>query len=199
MAVPTRRGRISSGMPGGPAVPPGCWHALDAVWGSAQRVRLVTGPPSLVGDSAQIRSIHIVGVIPDSENPAKLLLVQNKDGSFTFPGGRLEARESLAEALVREVWEEARATIAPEWRPVAATRIEYLNRVPGRIHRFHPTYLLWVTGEIAFLSDEPHDDPAESVIGRRVVTAEEAVGLLDPLEQTVLHSALAARGGAGAS
>jgi 8-oxo-dGTP pyrophosphatase MutT (NUDIX family) len=149
-------------------------------------VRLVTGPPSLVGDGTHIRSIHIVGIVPDRTLPRKLLLVQNKDSSFTFPGGRLEPRETLAQALSREVWEEARATIAADWRPVAATRIEYLNRVPGRIHRFHPTYLLWVLGSVTTLSDEPHHDPADSVIGRHLATADEARPLLGPLEQAVL-------------
>ena len=152
----------------------------------------MTGPPTLVGDGTHIRSIHIVGIVPDRTLPGKLLLVQNKDSSFTFPGGRLEPRETLAQALSREVWEEARATIAADWRPVAATRIEYLNRVPGRIHRFHPTYLLWVLGSVTTLSDEPHHDPADSVIGRHLATPDEARALLGPLEQAVLAAALLA-------
>ncbi len=199
MTAPIRRAKTNPGTPGGPIIPPGCWHALDAVWGSAQRVRLVTGPASLVGDGTHIRSIHIVGMLPDRTVPPKLLLVQNKNASFTFPGGRLEPRETLAQALIREVWEEARATIAPDWCPIAATRIEYLNRVPGRIHRFHPTFLLWVMGSVTSLSDEPHHDPADSVIGRHLATVDEAQALLGPLEQTVLQAAMKSRDGAGAS
>jgi 8-oxo-dGTP pyrophosphatase MutT (NUDIX family) len=198
MTAPTRRTKTNTGTPGTPTVPAGCWHAVDAVWGSAQRVRLVTGPPSLVGDGTHIRSIHIVGRISDRATPPKLLLVQNKDTSFTFPGGRLEPRETLAQALTREVWEEARATIATDWCPVAATRIEYLNRVPGRIHRFHPTYLLWVLGSVTSLSDEPHHDPADSVIGRQLATAEEAKALLGPLELVVLQAAMKSLDGEGA-
>jgi 8-oxo-dGTP pyrophosphatase MutT (NUDIX family) len=136
-------------------------------------------------------------VIPESTISPKLLLVQNKNTSFTFPGGRLEPRETLAQALTREVWEEARATVAADWCPIAATRIEYLNRVPGRIHRFHPTYLLWVLGSVTSLSDEPHHDPADSVIGRLLATVEEAHALLGPLEQTVLQAAMKFRDGAG--
>ncbi|MES2465428.1 MAG: NUDIX domain-containing protein [Armatimonadota bacterium] len=199
MTAPTRREKTNSGPSGSPAIPPGCWHALDAVWGSSQRVRLVTGPPSLVGDGTHIRSIHIVGTVTERATPAKLLLVQNKNTSFTFPGGRLEPRETLAQALSREVWEEARATVASDWCPVAATRIEYLNRVPGRIHRFHPTYLLWVAGAVTSLSDEPHHDPADSVIGRRLATVEEANTLLGPLERTVLQAAIESKAGAGES
>lgn len=198
MTAPIRREKTNTGTPGSPAVPPGCWHAVDAVWGSAQRVRLITGPPSLVGDGTHIRSIHIVGIAPERTTPPKLLLVQNKDTSFTFPGGRLEPRETLAQALIREMWEEARATIAADWCPVAATRIEYLNRVPGRIHRFHPTYLLWVFGSVTSLSDEPHHDPADSVIGRHLATVEEARDLLGPLEQVVLEAAMVSFNGSGA-
>ena len=135
----------------------------------------------------------------DLVSASKLLLVQNKDSSFTFPGGRLEPRETLAQALSREVWEEARATISPDWCPIAATRIEYLNRVPGRIHRFHPTFLLWVSGSVTALSDEPHHDPADSVIGRRLATDEEAQELLGPLERAVLKAALTDYMGAGDS
>lgn len=170
-------------------VPPGAWHVVDATWGEAQRVRLVTGPPSLVGDPVHVRSIHVVGFLGDD-----VLLVQNKDQTWTFPGGRLEDNETLDAALHREVWEEARAHIAPGYRPVAATRIEFLNRVPGRVYRVHPTFLSWVAGDVKELSDEPHHDPADGVVGRRVMSPGEAHGLLGPLEQTVLTAALTAFG-----
>jgi 8-oxo-dGTP pyrophosphatase MutT (NUDIX family) len=171
----------------------GAWHVEEARWGDLQRVRLVTGPPSLVGDAAvQVRSIHVVAF---SGNADDVLLVQNKDQTWTFPGGRLEGSETLHEALVREVWEEARAVLVPDHTPVAATRIEFLNRVPGRVYRVHPTYLMWVAGTVAELSDEPHHDPADGVVGRLVTGAEEARNLLAPLEQVVLNAALAARNG----
>jgi 8-oxo-dGTP pyrophosphatase MutT (NUDIX family) len=119
-----------------------------------------------------------------------VLLVQNKDGSWTFPGGRLEERETTEEALTRELWEEARARARPGWVPLAATEITFVNRVPGRIHRVHPTFLLWVTGRVAVLSDEAHHDPADFVIGRRVAPVDEARALLPPLEIGVLNAAL---------
>lgn len=190
MTTPTTRKGRSTKKGAAGTLPPGAWHALDALWGEAQRVRLITGPPSLVGDSVQIRSIHMVGFWGETND---VLLVENKDGSWTFPGGRLEGYETLDQALIREVWEEARATITPGYQPIAATRIDFLNRVPGRVYRVHPTYLLWVGGYIAGLSDEPHHDPADNVVGRRVCSPDEARGLLGALEQRVLDAALTGR------
>jgi 8-oxo-dGTP pyrophosphatase MutT (NUDIX family) len=133
-----------------------------------------------------IRSIHLVGFVGKDD----VLLVQNKDGSFTFPGGRLEGNETLDAALHREVWEEARATIATGFRPVAATRIDFLNRVPGRVYRVHPSYISWVVGQVAALADEPCHDPAEGVVDRLVTTIPDAMMRLGPLEQRVLEAAL---------
>ena len=119
-----------------------------------------------------------------------VLLVENKDGTWTFPGGRLEDAETLDDALRREVWEEARARLAPAYTSVAATRIEFLNRVPGRVYRVHPTFLLWVAGQVESLSDDPHHDPADGVVGRAVLSADAAREKLGPLESRVLSAAL---------
>lgn len=181
MATTARRSKAKRMM-----LPGGAWHVLDAIWGESQRVRLITGVPSLVSDTIHIRSIHLVGFVGNDQ----VLLVENKDGSYTFPGGRLEGSETLDAALHREVWEEARATIAPGFRPVAATRIDFLNRVPGRVYRVHPSYISWVTGQVAALSDEPCLDPAEGVVGRLVTTIPDAMMRLGPLEQRVLEASL---------
>ena len=179
--IPTRANKIKR-----TALPHGAWSVTDAMWGEKQRVRLVTGPPSLAETPDHVRSIHAVGFV-DAD---RVLLVENKDRTWTFPGGRLEGGETLDEALRREVWEEARALLAPAHFTVAVTRIEFLNRVPGRVYRVHPSYIAWVVGEIVELSDEPHDDPADGVIGRRVATLTEAHALLGPMERQVLEVAM---------
>ncbi len=177
-------------------LPAGAWHVCDTTWGESQRVRLVTGAMSLVDAPERVRSIHAVGFVRGAVGSAEaqVLLVQNQDGSYTFPGGRLEGTETPAEALRREVWEEARAVLMPGDAPVAATRIEFLNRVPGRIHRVHPSFLLWVVAEIASLSDEACIDPAPNgVVGRHVVSITDARTLLSAPASFVLDAALALR------
>ncbi|WP_309685210.1 NUDIX domain-containing protein [Armatimonas sp.] len=167
-------------------LPPGAWRVEEAIWGEHQRVRLITGLPSIVDDQERVRSIHAVSFLADG----RVVLAENKDGSFTFPGGRLEGGETQHQALTRELWEEVRMRLAPGYKSLAATRIEFLNRVPGRVYRVHPTYLLWVSGQVAELSDEPHHDPADSVVGRRLCTAEEALTLLPELERRVFETYL---------
>lgn len=163
----------------------GAWRVEEVVWGDSQRVRLTTGPPTLVESVEHVRSVHAVAFHTEG-----VLVVQNRDGSWTFPGGRLEGGESMEDALHRELWEEARARIVPDYQPLAATRIDFVNRVPGRVYRVHPTYLLWVIGSVEELSDEPHHDPANAVVARKVVEADEAHRLLPLLEQRVLAEAL---------
>jgi len=170
-------------------MPSKAWHRVDSVWGESQRVRLTTGMPALIGDSAYVRSIHVVAFLQNGD----VLLVENKDGTFTFPGGRLEERETLAQALKRELWEEARAVLKnPDAQPtpIAATHVEFLNRLPGRTYRMHPTYFLWVVGFVETLADEPCHDPADGVVGRHILTVEEARGKLGALEESVLDAAL---------
>ena len=177
------------------ALPSGAWHGCETTWGESQRVRLVTGSPSLVESPERVRSIHAVGFVRvHGSDTAHVLLVQNKDGSYTFPGGRLEGTETPDAALKREVWEEARAVLCPNAVQIAATRIEFLNRVPGRIHRVHPSYLLWVVAEVASLSDEACIDPAPNgVVGRRVVSVDDAHALLLPPASLVLDAAVVLR------
>jgi len=50
-----------------------------------------------------------------------------------------------------------------------------------------------VMGDVAELSDEPHHDPAEGVVGRLVTATADALTRLGPLEQCVLNAAITAR------
>jgi 8-oxo-dGTP diphosphatase len=163
----------------------GAWLTEETTWGEAQRVRLITGGPGLIEQSEQIRSIHMVGFVGQ-----ELLVVQSRDGSWTFPGGRLEGGESLEDALSREIWEEAGARIASGWKRIAATRIDFINRVPGRVYRVHPTYLLWVAGDVTELAEEPDPDPVGGVVARAVLSIADAQMLLPPLERRVLDEVL---------
>jgi 8-oxo-dGTP pyrophosphatase MutT (NUDIX family) len=174
-----------------PTLPPGCWLQEEALWGERQRVQLTTGPAALVCDTERVRSIHLVGFLGGG-----VLLAQNRDGSYTFPGGRLEEAESIDDALRRELWEEVGARVAPDYAPIAATRIQFINRVPGRVYRVHPTYLLWVAGTIDFLTETMPEDPAKGVVDRRLATPEEARTLLPALERRVLEATLERRSAA---
>jgi 8-oxo-dGTP pyrophosphatase MutT (NUDIX family) len=167
-------------------LPAGAWRVEEALWGDSQRVRLITGAPTLADDTERVRSIHALAFLDSGD----LVLAENRDGTYTFPGGRLEGGETLTQALLREIWEEVRATLSPEFKSLAVTKIEFINRVPGRVYRVHPTYLLWVIGKIVALSDEPVVDPANGVVGRRICTPDEAMSLLPELERRVLEEAL---------
>jgi 8-oxo-dGTP pyrophosphatase MutT (NUDIX family) len=165
---------------------PAAWLVQDTTWGNVQKVRLTTGPVGIIEDNEWVRSVHAACFLPEGH----LVLAQNRDGSWTFPGGRLEGVETVEQALYRELWEEARLRLASDYAPIAATRVEFLNRVPGRVYRLHPSYLLWVKGQITELADEPVDDPADFIIARCVVTVDQAREMLPELEKRVLEACL---------
>ena len=68
----------------------GAWHIEETLWGEAQRVRLTTGPPTLVEDVAMVRSIHAVAFHDDGRtlvvgtNEATLRLFQVETGAERF-------------------------------------------------------------------------------------------------------------------
>jgi 8-oxo-dGTP pyrophosphatase MutT (NUDIX family) len=57
---------------------------------------------------AELATYFVLGVV---ERQGQILLVQERDGSWYLPAGRVEAGEDLATALARETWEEARQLI----------------------------------------------------------------------------------------
>jgi 8-oxo-dGTP pyrophosphatase MutT (NUDIX family) len=54
--------------------------------------------------AAELANYFVLGVV---ERGGRYLLVQERDGSWYLPAGRVEAGEDLLSALARETWEEA--------------------------------------------------------------------------------------------
>jgi len=54
-------------------------------------------------------SLFVLAVVPflPNENPARYLVVEERDGTFYLPAGRVEPGENLVAAVVRETLEEA--------------------------------------------------------------------------------------------
>lgn len=58
-------------------------------------------------------SLFVLAVVPfhPTEQPARYLVVQERDGTFYLPAGRVEDGENLVAAVVRETLEEAQQLI----------------------------------------------------------------------------------------
>lgn len=54
--------------------------------------------------AAELANYFVLGVV---ERGGRFLLVQERDGTWYLPAGRVEAGEDLMNALARETWEEA--------------------------------------------------------------------------------------------
>ena len=123
----------------------------------------------------------------------EVLVVQSRDGSWTFPGGRLwrAARRSAWRWSARSGKSPVRES--PRNGSGSPRRASIFSiGVPGRVYRVHPTYLLWVAGTITELAEEPDPDPVGGVVARAVLPIAEAYELLPRLERRVLDAALAA-------
>lgn len=67
---------------------------------------------------------------------ARELLLVEGDTGFQVPGGGVEARESATDALHRELWEEAAATIG-RMRRMGAMQIDVLDEDRREFHDFY--------------------------------------------------------------
>mgnify|MGYP001546705899 CR=1 FL=1 len=58
-------------------------------------------------------SLFVLAVVPfhPDERPARYLVVQERDGTFYLPAGRVEPGENLIAAIVRETSEEAQQLV----------------------------------------------------------------------------------------
>jgi 8-oxo-dGTP pyrophosphatase MutT (NUDIX family) len=115
--------------------------------------------------------------------PRKLLLVHGDDG-FQIPGGGLESGESTAEALSRELWEEAEATIVRSHR-LGAFRIEGVTNNHHDLQDFYWCHITLTSNWVP-----PHD-----ISERVVVSADDFLDVLpwgrsDPRAEFLLTKAL---------
>jgi len=91
------------------------------------------------------------------------------EGVHTLPGGVVEAGETLAEAVAREVWEETGLTVEPV--QLAGHREVIMRDAEGRVERHFvilPFACRWIAGEAG-----PSDEVAEA----RWVAPDEIAGL----------------------
>lgn len=84
-----------------------------------------------------IYRVSLKAIIRDDEG--RVLLVQEGDPVWTFPGGGIEHGESESEALRRELAEEANITAPFSFNPVGVEHIFVEDR---------DTWLLWVVYEV---------------------------------------------------
>ncbi len=128
-------------------------------WGE-QPVRLTALRCEVLPDDAPTTSVHIVAFFGD-----KVLVVRDRRGIFGFPGGRLEHGENVDQALNREVYEEARAYLKPDYVLFGVMKIEYSVRLPNRNYAHDYTYMGVYAGFVQGL-DPIGIDPAGVVTGR---------------------------------
>jgi len=135
-------------------------------WGQ-QPVRLTAWLCSALPDDAPVTSVHIVALFG-----SRLLVVRDRKGVYGFPGGRLDRGESREQAMDREVYEEANALVAPGYLLFAVIKIEYLQRLPGRVYPNDFSYLAMYAGRIKAL-DPFNGDPAGIILERATFTRQE--------------------------
>ena len=70
----------------------------------------------------------------------KILLVQEKDGLWTLPGGWVDAGLTVAENTVKEAWEEAGLEVRPE--RVIALQDKDRDNPPAQAHKICKVFLL---------------------------------------------------------
>jgi len=153
-------------------------------WGQ-QPVRLTAFTCRVMPEEAPITSVHIVSFCGE-----RVLVVRDRKGSFGYPGGRLEPGETVAEAMAREVYEEASARLQPDYKLFAVLRIECTVQLPGREYPHPYSYMGMYAGLVRALEPVARD-PAGIITGRDLFTAAECMRRLDEHDQILLREAVA--------
>lgn len=156
---------------------------VDTLWGE-QPVRLTGFRCRELPTDAPTKSAHIVAF-----HAGQVLVVYDISGVYGYPGGRLESGESCAEALVREVYEEANAHLHSEFKLFAALKIEFTQHLPGKTYPPTHTYMAFYVGEVRALEDLT-DDPAGIITERALFTSAECQEKLPPHDIILLKEAL---------
>lgn len=159
--------------------------AVDMQWGQ-QPVRLSAFRIETLPEDAPTTSVHIVAF-----HGERVLAVRDRKGVYGFPGGRLEAGETHEEALVREVYEEARAHLKPCYTLYATLKIEYPEKLAGRVYAHDHTYMAMYVGLVRAL--EPIGlDPAGIITARDLFSCADCERFLPEHDRILLKEALSA-------
>lgn len=152
-------------------------------WGE-QPVRLTAYKQTEMPTEAPVTSVHVVAFQGD-----KVLAVRDRRGIYGFPGGRLESGESYADALTREVYEEARAVIRPDVHLFAMMKIECTVKLPHRNYPHPYTYMAMYAGAVEALKPVGHD-PAGVITGRDLFSFPDAARLFAAHDKILLKEAI---------
>ena len=157
--------------------------SVDMQWGQ-QPVRLTAFKCREMPGEAPVTSVHVVSFCGE-----RVLVVRDRKGSFGYPGGRLEAGETIAEAMQREVFEEACAHLHPGYELFAVLRIECTAQLPGREYPHPYSYMGMYAGLVKALEPVARD-PAGIITGRDLFTLSDCERRLDEHDQLLLHEAI---------
>ena len=158
--------------------------SVDMQWGQ-QPVRLTAFKCREMPSEAPVTSVHVVSFCGE-----RVLVVRDRKGSFGYPGGRLEAGETIDEAMQREVFEEACAHLHPGYELFAVLRIECTAHIPGREYPHPYSYMGMYAGLVKALEPVARD-PAGIITGRDLFTHADCERRLDEHDRILLKEAIA--------
>ena len=158
---------------------------VEMNWGQ-QPVKLTAWLRHTLPEDAPVTSVHIVALFGP-----RLLVVRDRRGTYGFPGGRLDRGESREQAMDREVYEEANAYVEPGYVLFAVIKIEYTQKLPGRVYPNEYSYLAMYAGKIKEL-DPFNGDPAGIILERALFTYDDCQRHLLHHDRILMREGIAA-------